>query len=143
MILDANRHSESSSVKMKLKEKKHFNLCLDWMGTVSEFLIFLSIIDTMYGIDSMKTVPWIMVLWSLVFQKFIQKNFRKVFALRLSEITALSCFPMNIVLNSKLPCPVRLTEISWEAVSPYVVISICTAAKDFWQLPTTMEPHLD
>lgn len=55
MILDANRHSESSSIKMKLKEKKHFNLCLDWMGTVSEFLIFLSIIDTMYGIDSMKT----------------------------------------------------------------------------------------
>lgn len=55
MILAAKRHAECSSVKMKLKEKQHFNLCLDWTGTLSEFLMFLSIIDTMYGVDSMKT----------------------------------------------------------------------------------------
>lgn len=55
MILEANRYSESPSVKVRLKEKKYFNLWLDWTGTVSEVLIFLNIIDTIYGIDSMKT----------------------------------------------------------------------------------------
>lgn len=54
MILAANRHADSSSVKMRLKEKQRFNLWLDWAGTGSE--VFLSTIDTMYGVDSMKTI---------------------------------------------------------------------------------------
>lgn len=47
---------ESSSVKTRLKEEQHFNLVLHWTGTVSEFLGFLAVIDTMYSVDSMKTL---------------------------------------------------------------------------------------
>lgn len=54
MILAASRHTEPASIKMRLKEKQHFNLWIDWTGTASEFLMFWSIIDTMYGVDSMK-----------------------------------------------------------------------------------------
>lgn len=64
LILPANWDAESSSVKIRLKEKQYFNLCLDWISTVSEFLTFLAIIDTMYSVDSMKTLlSWIMILW--------------------------------------------------------------------------------
>lgn len=64
LILPANWDAESSSVKIRLKEEQHFNLVLHWTGTVSEFLGFLAIIDTMYSVDSMKTLlPWIMILW--------------------------------------------------------------------------------
>lgn len=98
LILAANRHAESSSVKMSLKEKQHFNLWLNWTGTVSEFLRFLTTIDTKYGVDSMKTAIMNNDLMKFSLPKVhSKKNFRKVFEQRGPEITALSCFPMNIV----------------------------------------------
>ena len=63
LILPENWDTEFSSVKIRLKEKQHFNLSLEWTSTVSEFLRFFAIIDTMHSVDSMKILlSWIMIL---------------------------------------------------------------------------------